>query len=82
MIGDVYGPLICSLQRVAVVHLFSARFKEHKGDVFGAREAFLHCETELDSNFIENVTIKANMEKRLVFYHMERNVKLSTIYVV
>ena len=77
MIGDVYGPLICSLQRVAVIHLCNSRFKEHKGDVFGAREALLHCETESDSNFVENVTIKANIERRLVFYHLERNIKLS-----
>lgn len=81
MIGDVYGPLICSLQRVAVIHLFNARFKELKGDVFGAREAFLHCEMESDSNFVENITVKANLERRLVFYHLERNIKLS-IYIV
>ncbi|KAF3449858.1 hypothetical protein FNV43_RR05937 [Rhamnella rubrinervis] len=53
------------LKRVAVIHLFTARFKEHKGDVLGAREAFLHCETESDSNIVENITAMANMERRL-----------------
>jgi hypothetical protein len=65
--------LICSLQRVPVIHLFNSRFKEQIGDVFGARASFLKCEAESDSNFVENAKMKANMEKRLVcnplFYH-------------
>jgi hypothetical protein len=65
--------LICLLQRVPVVHLFNSRFKEQIGDVCGARATFLQCEAESSSNFVENVKMKANMEKRMVcsplFYH-------------
>ncbi|PON41745.1 HAT (Half-A-TPR) repeat, partial [Parasponia andersonii] len=53
------------LKRVPVMHLFNARFKEHLGDIIGARAARLHCDGESDSNFVENVVMKANMEKRL-----------------
>ncbi|XP_048318229.1 pre-mRNA-processing factor 39-2 isoform X1 [Ziziphus jujuba] len=53
------------INRVPVIHLFGARYKEHKGDAFGAQEALLHCHTDSDSNFVENVTVKANMERRL-----------------
>ncbi|KAL5577132.1 hypothetical protein UlMin_018831 [Ulmus minor] len=53
------------VKRVPVIHLFNARFKEHTGDAVGACAAFSHCDTESDSNFIENVILKANMEKRL-----------------
>lgn len=58
--------LICSLQRVPVIHLFNSRFKEQIGDAAGARAAFLLCEAESESNFVENVKMKANMEKRMV----------------
>lgn len=58
--------LICSLQSAPVMHLFNARFKEHEGDIIGAQAALLHCDGESDSNFVENVVMKANMEKRLV----------------
>lgn len=58
--------LIYSLQRVSVIHLFNARFKEHVGDVFNARAAFLQCDTESDSDFVENVVMRSNMEKRHV----------------
>ena len=59
--------LICSLQRTPVIHLFNARFKEHQGDVIGAHSALLHCDAESGSKFVENVVIKANMERRLVY---------------
>lgn len=59
--------LMCSLQRVPVILLFNARFKEHEGNVTAARSTLLQCDdVELDLNFIENIVIKANMEKRLV----------------
>ncbi|KAF4385970.1 hypothetical protein G4B88_031105 [Cannabis sativa] len=53
------------LKRVPEMHLFNSRFKEHDGDTIGARAALLHCDEELDSNFVENVARKANMERRL-----------------
>ncbi|KAL5774092.1 hypothetical protein ACOSP7_011649 [Xanthoceras sorbifolium] len=53
------------LKSLPVIHLFSARYKEQIGDVYAARAALLQCETESDSSFVENVAIKANMEKRL-----------------
>ncbi|KAK4858685.1 hypothetical protein QYF36_020477 [Acer negundo] len=53
------------LKRLPVIHLFSARYKEHIGDVYAARAALVLCDTESDSSFVEYVTIKANMEKRL-----------------
>lgn len=55
------------LQKIPAMHLFDARFKEHIGDVTGAREALLQCDTDSDSNFIEKVVMRANMERRLVF---------------
>lgn len=58
--------LVCPLQRIPVIHLFSARFKEKTRDVSGARLALLQYETESDLSFVETVSIKANMEKRLV----------------
>ncbi|KAM3748551.1 hypothetical protein ACB098_05G117700 [Castanea mollissima] len=53
------------LKRVPVVHLFKSRFKEQIGDVCGAQAAFLQCEAESGPNFVENVKMKANMEKRM-----------------
>ncbi|EXB86586.1 hypothetical protein L484_010650 [Morus notabilis] len=61
----IRGLLICSLQRVPVIHLFDARFKEHEGNVTGARSALVQCDAELDVNFVANIVLKANMEKRL-----------------
>lgn len=54
------------MQRVRVIHLFNARFKEQIGDVSAARAAFIHGDVKSDSNFVETVISKANMEKRLV----------------
>lgn len=63
----VYGPsFVCLLQRVPVIHLFDARFKEQIGELSAAHAAFLQCEMESDSGFVEYVRMKANMEKRLV----------------
>ncbi|GMN43372.1 hypothetical protein TIFTF001_012560 [Ficus carica] len=54
------------LKRVPVILLFNARFKEHEGNVTATRSTLLQCDdVELDLNFIENIVIKANMEKRL-----------------
>ncbi|XP_054777377.1 pre-mRNA-processing factor 39-2 isoform X3 [Prosopis cineraria] len=53
------------LKRVRVIHLFDARFKEQIGDVSAARAAYIHGGAESDSNFVETVISKANMEKRL-----------------
>ncbi|XP_050231299.1 pre-mRNA-processing factor 39-2 isoform X2 [Mercurialis annua] len=53
------------LKRVSVIHLFNARFKEYTGDVISARASFLQCNKESDSDFVENVITKSNMEKRL-----------------
>lgn len=57
---------ICWLQRVPVIHLFNARFKEQIRDLSGARTAFLQLDGDLDSQFVENIVLKANMEKRMV----------------
>ncbi|PPS00558.1 hypothetical protein GOBAR_AA20117 [Gossypium barbadense] len=53
------------LKRMPVIHLFTARFKEKIRDVSGAHIALLHYEKESDLSFVETVSIKANMEKRL-----------------
>ncbi|KAL6544901.1 hypothetical protein OROMI_023763 [Orobanche minor] len=52
------------LKNVPEIHLFSARFKEHIGDVSGARAALVQCDTKTDSSFIENVVTLANLERR------------------
>ncbi|XP_017408166.1 pre-mRNA-processing factor 39-2 isoform X3 [Vigna angularis] len=53
------------LTRVPSIHLFNARFKEQIGDVFAARAAYVQSCEERDSDFVDNVISKANMEKRL-----------------
>ncbi|CAL0306495.1 unnamed protein product [Lupinus luteus] len=53
------------LKRVPGIHLFNARFKEQIGDVLAARAAYIQSGKETDSDFVENVISKANMEKRL-----------------
>lgn len=58
--------IICWLQRVPVIHLFNSRFKEQIRDLSGARAAFLQLDADLDSKFVENIILKANMEKRMV----------------
>lgn len=53
------------LKRLPLIHLFNARYKEQIGDTFAARAAFPESDTDSDSRFIEKVTFKANMERRL-----------------
>ncbi|XP_045825655.1 uncharacterized protein LOC123917840 isoform X3 [Trifolium pratense] len=53
------------LKSVPAMHLFNARFKEQIGDVLAARAAYIRRCNETDSDFVENVISKANMEKRL-----------------
>ncbi|WJX47347.1 hypothetical protein P8452_34048 [Trifolium repens] len=53
------------LKSVPAMHLFNARFKEQIGDVLAARAAYICRCKETDSDFVENVISKANMEKRL-----------------
>lgn len=59
--------ILCSLQKVPVIHLFNSRFKEQIRDLSGARAAFLQLDGDLDSKFVENIILKANMEKRMVW---------------
>lgn len=66
VIEDVNGLFAYSLQRVPVIHLFNSWFKEQIGDTSGARASLQQCESESASNFVENVKLKANMEKRMV----------------
>ncbi|XP_006279931.2 pre-mRNA-processing factor 39 [Capsella rubella] len=53
------------VKNASVIHLFNARFKEHVGDASAASVALSQCGVELGFGFVENVTKKANMEKRL-----------------
>ncbi|KFK31468.1 hypothetical protein AALP_AA6G116200 [Arabis alpina] len=53
------------VKNASVIHLFNARFKEHIGDASAASVALSRCGEELGLSFVENVTKKANMEKRL-----------------
>ncbi|XP_027919357.1 uncharacterized protein LOC114177943 isoform X2 [Vigna unguiculata] len=53
------------LKRVPSIHLFNARFKEQIGDDFAAHAAYVQSGKERDSDFVDNVISKANMEKRL-----------------
>ncbi|WJX53305.1 hypothetical protein P8452_39313 [Trifolium repens] len=53
------------LKSVPAMHLFNARFKEQIGDVLAARAAYIRRCKETDSDFVDNVISKANMEKRL-----------------
>ncbi|XP_031740258.1 pre-mRNA-processing factor 39 isoform X2 [Cucumis sativus] len=53
------------LKKVPVIHLFNSRFKEQIRDLSGARAAFLQLDGDLDSKFVENIILKANMEKRM-----------------
>ncbi|ONI10882.1 hypothetical protein PRUPE_4G074100 [Prunus persica] len=62
------------MKRLSVIHLFNARFKEKIGDVSGARAAFPKCDTESDSQFVKNVMLKANMEKRMGNFAVASNI--------
>ncbi|KAM7270305.1 hypothetical protein ACFE04_029519 [Oxalis oulophora] len=53
------------VKTVPEIHLFCARFNEQIGDISGSRDAFLQCDSESESSFVQKVTMRANMEKRL-----------------
>ncbi|XP_020881069.1 RNA polymerase II degradation factor 1 isoform X2 [Arabidopsis lyrata subsp. lyrata] len=53
------------VKNASVIHLFNARFKEHVGDASAASVALSRCGEELGFVLVENVTKKANMERRL-----------------
>ncbi|GER26016.1 pre-mRNA-processing factor 39 [Striga asiatica] len=53
------------LKNVPEIHLFNANFKEHIGDINGARAALSLCNMETDSSFISSVVTLANLERRL-----------------
>ncbi|KAK4361285.1 hypothetical protein RND71_020237 [Anisodus tanguticus] len=52
-------------KNVPEIHLFTARYMEQIGDPDGARASFPPINTDSDSCFIQYVTNRANMEKRL-----------------
>ncbi|KAG9447513.1 hypothetical protein H6P81_013641 [Aristolochia fimbriata] len=52
------------IKAVPGIHLFCARYKERIGDIIGARAAFQRCNSDIASQFIENVKRQANMERR------------------
>ncbi|XP_059289516.1 pre-mRNA-processing factor 39-2 isoform X2 [Lycium ferocissimum] len=52
-------------KNVPEIHLFTARYMEQIGDPDGARASFPPINTDWDSCFIQYVTNRANMEKRL-----------------
>ncbi|ONL94523.1 Tetratricopeptide repeat (TPR)-like superfamily protein, partial [Zea mays] len=47
------------------IHLFSARFKELNGDIFGARAEYQHLYSDLCPGFLEAIVKHSNMEHRL-----------------
>ncbi|XP_072972909.1 uncharacterized protein [Typha angustifolia] len=53
------------LKRVPTFRMYCAMFKEQIGDVLGARTLFVRDGADLDSDFTENVSRVANMEKRM-----------------
>ncbi|KAF5960700.1 hypothetical protein HYC85_001909 [Camellia sinensis] len=52
-------------KRQPEIHLFAARFKEHSGDIPGARSAFQLVHTEISPGLLEAIIKHANMEHRL-----------------
>ncbi|XP_016438336.2 uncharacterized protein LOC107764294 isoform X1 [Nicotiana tabacum] len=52
-------------KNVPEIHLFTARYMEQIGDPDGARASFPPIIIDWESYFIQNVTNRANMEKRL-----------------
>ncbi|KAI4341781.1 hypothetical protein MLD38_026465 [Melastoma candidum] len=53
------------VKRQPEIHLFSAWFKEHHGDVVGARAAYQLVHTEISPGLLEAIIKHANMERRL-----------------
>ncbi|XP_052211283.1 pre-mRNA-processing factor 39-1 isoform X2 [Diospyros lotus] len=53
------------VKRQPEIHLFAARFKEHNGDIVGARAAYQLVHTEISPGLLEAIIKHANMEHRL-----------------
>ncbi|PSR73088.1 Pre-mRNA-processing factor like, partial [Actinidia chinensis var. chinensis] len=53
------------VKRQPEIHLFAARFKEHSGDIPGARASFQLVHTEISPGLLEATIKHANMEHRL-----------------
>ncbi|GLU07813.1 hypothetical protein SLE2022_247590 [Rubroshorea leprosula] len=53
------------VKRQPEIHLFAARFKEHNGDVEGARAAYQLVHAEISPGLLEAIIKHANMERRL-----------------
>lgn len=54
------------MQKQPDIHLFAARFKEHNGDIEGARAEYQFIYSECSSVLLEAIVKHANMEYRLV----------------
>ncbi|XP_071717760.1 pre-mRNA-processing factor 39-1 [Rutidosis leptorrhynchoides] len=53
------------VKRQPEIHLFAARFKEHGGDIAGARASYQLVHTEISPGLLEAIIKHANMEHRL-----------------
>ncbi|XP_058207837.1 pre-mRNA-processing factor 39-1-like [Rhododendron vialii] len=53
------------VKRQPEIHLFAARFKEHSGDVPGARASYQLVHSEISPGLLEAIVKHANMEHRL-----------------
>ncbi|XP_031375680.1 pre-mRNA-processing factor 39-like [Punica granatum] len=53
------------VKRQPEIHLFAAWFKEHNGDISGARAAYELVHTEISPGLLEAIIKHANMERRL-----------------
>ncbi|KVI03866.1 RNA-processing protein, HAT helix [Cynara cardunculus var. scolymus] len=53
------------VKRQPEIHLFAARFKEHGGDIAGARASYQLVHTEISPGLLEAIVNHANMEHRL-----------------
>ncbi|KAK4785958.1 hypothetical protein SAY86_002647 [Trapa natans] len=53
------------VKRQPEIHLFSAWFKEHNGDIPGARAAYQLVHAEISPGLLEAIIKHANMERRL-----------------
>ncbi|KAA8543419.1 hypothetical protein F0562_021086 [Nyssa sinensis] len=53
------------VKRQPEIHIFAARFKEHCGDIPGARAAYQLVHTEISPGLLEAIIKHANMEHRL-----------------
>ncbi|KAJ9543270.1 hypothetical protein OSB04_022977 [Centaurea solstitialis] len=53
------------VKRQPEIHLFAARFREHGGDIAGARASYQLVHTEISPGLLEAIVNHANMEHRL-----------------